>query len=122
MSDDKAGSLRALDALNFCNAGIQTGLGLFLAIFYTSVRHWRPGQIGTLVACQSLSGIAIQSAVGHWMDETHFKRQLTAAAALVVACGAAGIALLPGFAIQILVQLTIDVAFQCFRLPLRLSL
>jgi predicted MFS family arabinose efflux permease len=114
MSDEKAGSLRALDALNFCNAGIQTGLGPFMAIFYTSVRHWHPGQIGTLVACQSLSGIAIQSAVGHWVDKTHLKRQLTAAAALVVACGVAGIALLPGFAIQILVQLTIGVAVTVF--------
>ena len=50
MPEPKTGSLRALDALNFCNAGIQTGLGPFMAIFYTSVRHWNPGQIGTLIA------------------------------------------------------------------------
>ena len=39
-------SLRALDALNFCNAGIQTGLGPFIAIFYGAARHWNPAQIG----------------------------------------------------------------------------
>ena len=25
-----------------------------MSIFYTAVRHWNPGQIGTLIACQSL--------------------------------------------------------------------
>jgi hypothetical protein len=39
MAEDKARSMRALDALNFCNAGIQTGLGPFQAIFYTAVRQ-----------------------------------------------------------------------------------
>jgi predicted MFS family arabinose efflux permease len=114
MSHEKTGSLRALDALNFCNAGIQTGLGPFMAIFYTSVRHWHPGQIGTLVACQSLSGIAIQSVVGNWVDETHLKRMLTAAAAIVVALGAVGIAVLPSFSTQIVVQLVIGMAVTVF--------
>jgi hypothetical protein len=59
--DEKTPSLKALDLLNFCNAGIQTGLGPFISIFYTAVRHWNPGQIGTLIACQSLAGIAVQS-------------------------------------------------------------
>jgi MFS family permease len=45
MADNKGRSLIALDALNFCNAGIQTGLGPFMSIFYTSVRHWNPGQV-----------------------------------------------------------------------------
>jgi len=38
MFDGKSGSLRALDALNFCNAGIQTGLGPFIAIYYTAAK------------------------------------------------------------------------------------
>ena len=70
MPEDKTASLRALDALNFCNAGIQTGLGPFIAIYYTAVRHWNPGQVGILIACQSLSGIAVQTVSGHLVDES----------------------------------------------------
>jgi predicted MFS family arabinose efflux permease len=110
MPQDNSRSLRALDILNFCNAGIQTGLGPFCAIFYSAVRHWNPGQIGVLVACQQLAGIAIQPAVGHWVDESRHKRLITAAAAVVIALGAAGIALLPQFGLQIVVELTIGVA------------
>lgn len=82
MPEDKSRSLYALDALNFCNAGIQTGLGPFISIYYTAVRHWDPGQIGILLACQSLSGIAVQSFVGNWMDESHHKRLLTSVAGI----------------------------------------
>ena len=113
-SEDKSGSLRALDALNFCNAGIQTGLGPFMAIFYTSVRHWNPGQIGVLIACQSLAGIIVQSAVGHWVDESHHKRILTAVAATMVTLGAVGIAVLPQYWAQIAVQLIIGLAVTVF--------
>ena len=112
--DDKSVSLHALDALNFCNAGIQTGLGPFMAIFYTSVRHWNPGQIGGLIACQSIAGIAVQSAVGHWVDESHHKRLLTAVAATMVTLGAIGIALLPQFWAQVIVQLVIGLAVTVF--------
>ena len=87
MAEDKSGSLRALDALNFCNAGIQTGLGPFMSIFYTSVRHWNPGQIGILIACQSFMGILTQSFVGNFVDDSHHKRLLTAVAAVTTALG-----------------------------------
>jgi hypothetical protein len=53
----RRGNLRALDAVNFCNAGIQTGLGPFIAIYYGSVRHWDPGRVGVLLGCQSLAGV-----------------------------------------------------------------
>jgi len=114
MAEDKTRSLRALDALNFCNAGIQTGLGPFMAIFYTSVRHWNPGQIGTLIACQSLVGILIQGAVGNFVDKSHHKRILTATAAVVVALCAASIALFSNYGVQIGVQITIGLAVTVF--------
>lgn len=114
MLEDKTASLRALDALNFCNAGIQTGLGPFMSIYYTAVRHWHPGQIGILLACQSLSGIAVQSLVGHWVDESHHKRLMTAVAAIIVALGAVGVVLIPNFALQIVVQLVIGLAVTVF--------
>ncbi len=114
MQDIKARSARALDALNFCNAGIQTGLGPFISIFYTAVRHWNPGQIGILIACQSLAGILVQSWVGNWVDESHHKRLLTAAAACTVALGAIGIVTLPGFGLQVAVQILIGLAVTVF--------
>jgi MFS family permease len=114
VAEEKRRSLRALDALNFCNAGIQTGLGPFIAIFYAPVRHWHPGQIGILLACQSFAGILIQPAVGHWMDESHKKRVSTAAAAVTVALAALGIALLPTFAWQVVMQLLIGLAITVF--------
>ncbi len=114
MPQDKSRSLRALDVLNFCNAGIQTGLGPFISIFYAAVRHWHPDRIGVLLACQSLSGIAVQSIVGAWVDESHHKRLITAGAAFVVALGAVGIIALPGFAWQVVVQLVIGLAVTVF--------
>ena len=114
MPEEKTGSLRALDALNFCNAGIQTGLGPFISIFYTAVRHWNPGQIGILIACQSLAGILVQSFVGNWVDESHHKRLLTAAAGSTVAVCAVGIVTLPSFALQIAIQVIIGLAITVF--------
>ncbi len=114
MAETKVGSLRALDALNFCNAGIQTGLGPFIAIFYTAVRHWNPGQIGTLIACQSIAGVIIQGPVGYWVDESRHKRLLTGAAGCVVALGALGIVVLPSFWAQIVVQIIIGCAVTIF--------
>lgn len=114
MANTKAGSLRALDALNFCNAGIQTGLGPFIAIFYTAVRHWNPGQIGTLIACQSIAGVLIQAPVGYWVDESRHKKLLTGAAGIIVALGALGIVLLPNFWAQVAVQIVIGCAVTVF--------
>src|SRR5262249_42728040 len=101
---------RALDALNFCNAGIQTGLGPFIAIFYGATRHWTPGRIGLLLALQSVAGILIQPFIGNAFDETHHKRTITAAAALAVAAGALTIAVSASFAVQVVAQLVIGVA------------
>src|SRR5947209_1535850 len=111
---DKRRSLRALDALNFCNAGIQTGLGPFIAIYYATDRHWNPGQIGFLLGVQSLAGVLSQAAVGSAVDNTPHKRPVTAAAALVVVWGCVGIALAKGVALQALVQAVIGVAVTVF--------
>ena len=110
MFDGKSRSLRALDALNFCNAGIQTGLGPFIAIYYTAARHWNPGQIGVLLACQSIAGVAIHAFSGNWVDESHHKRLLTGVAGFVVALGALGIVTLPSYSMQVLVQCIIGLA------------
>jgi MFS family permease len=103
-----------LDLLNFCNAGIQTGLGPFISVFYTAVRHWNPGQIGILIACQSLAGVLTQGFVGNWIDESHHKRFITAAAGLMVAAAAVGLVTLPGYALQVLIQVVIGLAVTVF--------
>ncbi|MFL5304900.1 MAG: MFS transporter [Polyangia bacterium] len=105
---------RALDALNFCNAGIQTGLGPFISIYYGSTRHWDPARIGILLGCQSFAGIFTQALVGHLVDESRHKRMLTAVAALAVSAGALGIATLPGFTSQLVVQLIIGLGVTVF--------
>lgn len=114
MADTKVRSLRALDALNFCNAGIQTGLGPFIAIFYASERHWNPGQIGFALACQSIAIILIQPFVGSWIDASRFKRGITAAAAGIAATSAACIAIIPQYGMQVAVQLIIGLAATAF--------
>jgi MFS family permease len=107
---DKKQSLRALDALNFSNAGILTGLGPFMSIFYTTARHWNPAQIGILLAAQSVVGIAVQPWVGSFVDETHHKRPITAGAALIVAVCAASIVVFKNYAMQWVVQLILGSA------------
>ena len=111
---DKQRSLYSLDALNFFNAGIQTGLGPFMAIYYASARHWNPGQIGTLLAIQSLSGVALQSVVGNVVDNSQNKRYITAGAALIVTLGCIGIVLAPNFWWECAVQFGIGVAVTVF--------
>ena len=111
---DKQRSLRALDALNFFNAGIQTGLGPFIAIYYASARHWNPGQIGTLLSIQNLSGVALQSWVGDRIDNSSNKRLISAGAALIVTLGCIGIVLAPNYALECLVQFGIGVAVTVF--------
>lgn len=85
-----------------------------MAIYYTAVRHWNPGQIGILIACQSLAGIAVQSVSGHIIDESHHKRILTGIAGLTVALGALGIVTLPSYGSQIAVQIVIGLAVTIF--------
>lgn len=84
--------------------------GPFVAIFYASTRHWDPGQLGILIAYQSLAGVAVQTFTGNWVDESNRKRAITVAAALMVATGAACIPLLAAFGSQIAVQLVIGLA------------
>jgi predicted MFS family arabinose efflux permease len=111
---DKQRSLRSLDALNFFNAGIQTGLGPFIAIYYASARHWNPGQIGVLLSIQSLSGVALQSVVGDMVDNSTNKRYISAGAALIVTLGCLGIVFAPNYFWECVVQFVIGVSVTVF--------
>ncbi len=111
---DKSQSLRALDFFNFFNAGIQTGLGPFIAIYYATDRHWNPGQIGAVLSIQSLMGVLTQSFIGHFYDETRYKRTVAAVAALAVVAGSLGIVFLRSFVLQCVTQAVIGVAVTVF--------
>lgn len=110
MDKRKSRSLLALDALNFCNAGIQTGLGPFMSIYYASARHWNPGKIGILLACQSLSGVLVQAFVGSKVDESRHKRLWTGIAGLTVSIATLAIVLISSFALQVVAQLVIGLS------------
>lgn len=110
MPENKTRSLRALDALNFSNAGILTALGPFLSIFYTSARHWNPGQIGLLIASQSVAGILTQPLVGSFVDETKHKRVVKAAAAAIITACAASNAVFQSYVSQLAIQLLLGLA------------
>jgi MFS family permease len=110
----KSRSLLALDALNFFNAGIQTGLGPFIAIYYASGRHWNPSQVGFLLGLQSLAGVVSQTAIGNAVDETKYKRLVSILAALVVVAGCMGIVVGRGMWVQGLAQVAIGVAITVF--------
>jgi len=110
VKNSKQRSLRALDALNFSNAGILTGLGPFVSIFYTSARHWNPEQIGVLIGSQSVAGIVAQPWVGKFVDETRQKRLVTAGSAALVTLCAISIAIFESYPAQLFVQLTLGLA------------
>jgi MFS family permease len=91
-------SLRALDALNLCKAGLVTGLGPFMSIWNASTRHWDPRQIGILIAGQSVAGVLVQTLVGRFVDETRQRRLLMSSAAAVISISSLCIVVLKPYA------------------------
>jgi predicted MFS family arabinose efflux permease len=81
-------SQRPLDWLNLFLADVKDGLGLFLAIYLLSSRHWNPGEIGVVVA---------RAPFGALIDWTRWKRALIVIAAVTVAVGAVAMSLFPNF-------------------------
>ncbi|MDB5213427.1 MAG: Permease of the major facilitator superfamily [Myxococcaceae bacterium] len=89
-----AQTLRALDALNFCLADVQTGVGPFLAI-YLATRGWNEQSVGIALTVAGISGIATQTPAGALVDAVRAKRALVAAAVCALVAGAMLIAFLP---------------------------
>lgn len=89
-------SARALDALNFFLADVQTGLGPFLAV-YLSARHWDEQQVGFVLAAGGIAGIVAQTPAGALIDAAHAKRAIVAVAVVCLALGAAATAAFPSF-------------------------
>jgi hypothetical protein len=101
----KSQSPHAIDARNFCDAGIQTGLGPLISILYKAGRHWNPGQIALLPGVRSITGMVSRTFLGKAVDETQPKR---------VAPGTPGIAGFPSLVMHAVVQNVIGVAVTVF--------
>lgn len=90
-------SERGLDWVNFLLADVQGGVGPFLAIYLWSSRHWDATQIGIVMTIAGAATVAARPPAGALVDWTRQKRGLIAAAAVLVAAGAAVLGLFPLF-------------------------
>jgi MFS family permease len=80
-------SLRGLDWLNFFLAGVQTGIGPFLAIYLTATRHWDAARVGIVISVGGIATIAAQAPAGALIDASRYKRWLVSAGATAVGLG-----------------------------------
>ena len=98
----------ALPAVNFLMADVGGGLGAFLSTWLAQVRHWSPGQIGTVIAVGSLVGAVCAGPAGSLVDRLGRPRLM-----LGVACGmivAGTLLLLPFEAFWVVVAAQLIVA------------
>ncbi len=89
-------TLRALDWLNFFLADVQTGVGPFLAV-YLAANHWNPQQVGIVLTCGGLAGVAAQTPGGALVDATHHKRLLLSVGLVLLSGAALVLAVHPTF-------------------------
>lgn len=108
-----AGSLRALDALNFFLADVRDGLGPYLAV-YLEARHWERGRIGVATAAMLLAVVLFQVPAGAWIDRTRRKRLAVAGAAAAVAAGCVAMVLVPSLPVIVVAQAAVGVASTVF--------
>lgn len=82
-----AGSLRALEWLNFWVADVQTGVGPFLAA-YLAFSGWNPAQVGLFLSFGGMFPILFQAPAGGAVDLIRNKRSLIGGAVIAIAIGA----------------------------------
>lgn len=73
-------SLKALDRANFFLADVRDGLGLYLAIYLLTSRHWQAHNIGIAmsvmgIATVILTGIALTAVIVVWFLVPETKSQ-----------------------------------------------
>jgi predicted MFS family arabinose efflux permease len=81
-------TLRALDAVNFLMADVQTGFGPFLAVYLAASLHWNPRDIGVAISVAGIAGLIAQTPVGALVDRLHFKREAIAVGVALLGIGA----------------------------------
>src|ERR1700722_20706786 len=80
-------SLRAVEALNFFLAAVQTGLGPFLAAYLAS-SGWNPSRVGYALTFGGLVSVAMQTPAGAVVDAAHRKKAILAESIGVLVAGA----------------------------------
>lgn len=76
-------------------ADLETGVGPFLAIYLTSVRHWDPATVGLVVATQSIVSVLAQAPCGALVDASRRKKWLAVIGAALIASGCFAVVLVP---------------------------
>lgn len=104
-------SLRALDALNFTFADVQTGVGPYLAIYLVGVRHFDAASVGIATSAAGFATVIAQTPAGAVIDGATFKRTLLAIAACVGGVGAIALAFFPTLWPIVATQVVIGGAF-----------
>ncbi len=104
-------SIVALDAFNFCLADLQTGIGPYLAVFLSSVRHFNPAAVGIATSAGGFATVLMQTPAGAITDATKKKRWLVAVAALTGAAGAVVLVNATALWLIVLVQIVVGAAF-----------
>ncbi len=104
-------SIVALDAFNFFLADLQTGVGPYLAVFLSSVRHFNPAAVGIATSAGGFATVLMQTPAGAITDATTRKRLVVALAALTGAAGALVLANATALWLVVVVQIVVGAAF-----------
>ena len=104
-------SIVALDAFNFFLADLQTGVGPYLAVFLSSVRHFNPAAVGIATSAGGFATVLMQTPAGAITDATKRKRLVVAVAALTGAAGALVLVNATAFWLVVVVQIIVGAAF-----------
>jgi MFS family permease len=114
MCSGKSRSLWGLDWLNFFLAGVQTGIGPFVAIYLTAVRHWDPARVGIVIAVGGIATVSAQAPIGALIDASPCKRWLVAIGAALVGLGCLATIYAQGVIPEITIQALIGLAGAIF--------
>jgi hypothetical protein len=99
-------SLRALDALNFFLADVQTGIGPFVAT-YRATLHWNNERVGFALTVASLTGVLFQTPAGALVDHVRAKRGLLALGVVLVVLAALGLGAYPILVVVLAAQIVL---------------
>ncbi|GAB6854948.1 MFS transporter [Asaia astilbis] len=105
-----AASITGLDATNFFLADVQGGVGPYLTVYLSGVRHWQAGPIGVAMALAGFAAAFCQIPAGLLVDSTRHKRALVVGAALVTALACLLVVSVSGMAPVLAAQLMMGAA------------
>jgi len=93
-TEQKRGSVRALEWTNFFLADVQAGLGPFVAAYLASI-GWHAGAVGRALTFGGIMTVLLQTPAGWVVDRVAWKRTVLVAGSIVLAVGALLLAVSP---------------------------